>query len=120
MVVLLLFLWTVTLRQIVFNTTSAVVIIDFSWLTCLQKNAQKFEKKLASLNFHKRKETDADFATIEFGRRGTLFTETHVNNLKLKFNSSQPWYQNGSVQLISNESIISRAWTTWIHVVHSL
>ena len=91
MVVLLLFLWTVTLRQTVFNTTSTIVV-DFSWLTLhLQQNAQKFEKKFAPLNFLKRSETDADFAAIEFGRRGCVIfrTETHINNLKVKINSSQ-------------------------------
>ena len=78
MVVLLLFLWTVTLRQIVFNTTSTIVI-DFSWLTLyLQKNAQKFEKKFAPLNFHERNETDADFAAIEFGRRNTYTGVGHL------------------------------------------
>ena len=91
MVVLLLFLWTVTFRQTVFNTTSTIVI-DLSWLTLhLQQNAQKFEKKFAPLNFLKRSETDADFVAIEFGRRGRVIfrTETHINNLKVKINSSQ-------------------------------
>ena len=53
---------------------------------------RNLRKKFAPLNFHKRNETDADFAAIEFGRRGRVIyrTETHVNNLKPKFNSSQP------------------------------
>ena len=100
MVVLLLFLWTVTLRQTVFNATS-IIVIDFSWLTlCLQRNAQKFEKKFAPLNFHKRNESDADFAAIEFGRRGRVIyrTETRkyrfsrMNNLKnsLSYLIAQP------------------------------
>ena len=63
------------------------MVIDFSWLTlCLQKNAQKFEKKFAPLNFHKKNETDADFPANEFGRLGRVIysTETHVNNLDAK------------------------------------
>ena len=46
--------------------------------------------KFAPLN--ERNETAADFAATEFGRRRRVIfkTETHVNNLKLKFNSSQP------------------------------
>ena len=46
--------------------------------------------KFAPLN--ERNETAADLAAIEFSRCGRVIyrTETHVNNLKLKFNSSQP------------------------------
>ena len=81
---------------------------------------RNLRKKFAPLNFHKRNETDADFEAIEFGRCGHVIyrTETDVNNLKLKFNSSQPRCQNDSVQLISNESIVSLSWTTW--KIHSL
>ena len=67
---------TCNIKKTVFNTTSTIVI-DLTWLTlCLQKNAQKFEKKFAPLNFHKRNETDADFAAIEFGRRRRVIYRT--------------------------------------------